>query len=114
MSDDRISWLTAKYLFKIGVPQIAEFYWDIDNDYEDICPEEFAYDPTEFPLIYAAQEDVGDNFIADNPGVVGKILGTTWRTTDDLTLLDPQHYDHVALDTMGRALFTYFKNYVNE
>lgn len=74
----------------------------------------FAYDPTEFPLIYAAQEDVGDNFIADNPGVVGKILGTTWRTTDDLTLLDPQHYDHVALDTMGRALFTYFKNYVNE
>lgn len=45
MSDDRISWLTAKYLFKIGVPQIAEFYWDIDNDYEEICPEEFAQNP---------------------------------------------------------------------
>lgn len=72
------------------------------------------YDMTEFNAIYAAQSDIGDNYLTDNPSRSVNVKGTTWRTTDDLTLLDAQHYNTASLDTMGQALFTYFKEYINE
>lgn len=72
------------------------------------------YDPVEFPLIQAAQQDVGDNFLTDFPGRAANVKGTIWRTTDDIPFLDLQHYNSDGLDTMGQALFAYFKHYVNE
>lgn len=30
-----IDWLTAKRLYKEGVSQKADFYWDMDNEYDD-------------------------------------------------------------------------------
>lgn len=42
---ERVGWITAKRLFKIGVPQISEYYWEIDNDYEEIMPDEFKENP---------------------------------------------------------------------
>lgn len=72
------------------------------------------YDMTEFNNIYAAQSDIGDNYLTDNPSRSANVKGTTWRTTDDLALLDLQHYNTASLDTMGQALFNYFKEYVKE
>jgi len=72
------------------------------------------YDMTEFNAIYAAQEDIGDDYLTDNAGHSDDVLGSTWRTTDDLSLLDAQHYSGASLDIMGKALFAYFKQYVDE
>jgi hypothetical protein len=72
------------------------------------------YDMTEFNAIYAAQEDIGDDYLTDNPSRTDDVLGSTWRTTDDLALGDAQHYNAASLDTMGQALFAYFKQYVRE
>lgn len=72
------------------------------------------YDMTEFNAIYAAQEDIGDDYLTDNPSYSSKVLGSTWRTTDGIDMEDAQHYSAAGQDTLGQALFAYFKNYVNE
>lgn len=74
----------------------------------------FAYDPTEFAAIYAAQSDIGANYLTDNPSRTSNVKGTTWRTTDDATMGDTQHYDAAFLDTMGQEIFHYFKIYAVE
>lgn len=72
------------------------------------------YDMAEFNQIYAAQSDIGDNYLSDNPSRSANVKGTTWRTTDDIPLIDLQHYNAAGHDTMGQALFNYFKEYTNE
>jgi hypothetical protein len=67
----------------------------------------YAYDVTEFPLVKSALQDIGTNYLTDNPTYNTKVLGTTWRTTDDATFLDPQHVDAAGLDMLGKELFYY-------
>lgn len=74
----------------------------------------FAYDVTEFPLIQTAQEEIGDNYLTDNPSYSSKVLGSTWRTTDDIDFEDAQHYSAAGQDVLGQALFAYFKQYIRE
>lgn len=43
--NERIGWILAKRLFELNIPQISEFYWDIDTDYEEVAPEDFKENP---------------------------------------------------------------------
>lgn len=74
----------------------------------------FAYDGTEFPLVQTAQEDIGDNYLTDNPSYTDEVLGSTWRSTDDIDFEDTQHYSAAGQDVLGQALFAYFKQFVRE
>jgi hypothetical protein len=74
----------------------------------------FAYDPTEFPLVQAALEDIGDNYLADNPGKTGNVLSSVWVDTDAIDMEDAQHYSAAGQDVLGMALFNYFKRYTRE
>jgi hypothetical protein len=73
----------------------------------------FSYDVTEYPLVRTAQEEIGDNYLTDNPSYSTKVDGSTWRDTDTRTFLDAQHYDGAALDEMGKECFYYLFPFAN-
>lgn len=72
------------------------------------------YDPTDYANVVAAQQDVGSNYLTDNPTYATKVKATTSQTTDDIPLLDTQHYSTVGINTMGNRAVTYFEQYQNE
>lgn len=77
----------------------------------------YAYDATRLANIKAAQADLGTNYLTDNPSMVSKIKGVTYRTTDDITFNTPspeQHYSVVGLAAMAVHEFDYFKIWANE
>jgi carbohydrate esterase-like sialic acid-specific acetylesterase len=92
----------------ITINKLRIFFWQITN------VGGAAYDPTEFAAVKAAQVDLGTNYLTDNPSMSTKILGVTTRTTDDIPLLDLQHYSETGLATMAGYEVDYFKAYTKE
>lgn len=72
------------------------------------------YDPTDYANVRAGQIDAMDNFLTENPTYVNKIKALTYLSTDDIPLVDTQHYNTAGLDTMGTQAFDYFSQYLNE
>lgn len=69
----------------------------------------FAYDPVEFPLVQTGTEEIGDNYLADNPTKAANVLGSVWVSTDGIDMEDTQHYSAAGQDVLGTNLTTHFK-----
>jgi hypothetical protein len=73
------------------------------------------YDPTNLAAVRLAQEEIGDDFLEDNPSYETKCKSTRWVDTDEVSLLvDNLHFDTEGLDGMGEELAMYYANYLNE
>lgn len=70
------------------------------------------YDPTDYANVIAGKIDVMNNFKSRNPSA--SIMGLTYQSTDDIPLLDTQHYSTSGLDTLGTRMQAYFSQYINE
>lgn len=70
------------------------------------------YDPTDVANVMAAQQDIGTNWLTDNPS--SGIAGSTWSSTDAIGLQDTQHYNTLGYSIMGQTLSDYFDNYISE
>jgi hypothetical protein len=73
-----------------------------------------AFPATSYADTIAAQQDIGDNYLTDNPSYSSKVLGSTCVSTEDLALQDAAHYTTAAYDTLGGRIYAYFSQYVNE
>lgn len=73
-----------------------------------------AYDPTEFAAVKAAQVAFPAQYFIDFPSRTANVKGITTRTTDDISLIDTQHYDEDGLDAMGVHEVDYFKIWTTE
>lgn len=74
-----------------------------------------SYDATSYANVRTAQVDLGTNYLTDNPSYAGdEIRGTTWRTADDLAVIDTYHYDAASQDTLGMFCFNQLKPYIRE
>lgn len=73
------------------------------------------FDSTQHTLVRSAQDDIGANYMTDNPSYSTKVKGTTTASTDDVTLSgDSLHFTAEGFDTIGTRLYNYFNQYVNE
>jgi|GEM_PF-3036561 hypothetical protein len=72
------------------------------------------YDPTDYANVIAGQAGAMDEFLIDNPTYANRIKSLTYQSTDDIPLLDTQHYSTIGIDTMGTRLYDYFSQYINE
>lgn len=91
-----------------SITKMRIFFWQIS----DVGG--FAYDATNFPLIKAAQVDLGTNYLTDNPSRTANIKGVITRTTDDIDFEDTQHYSAAGQDMRGVLEFDYFKIWTEE
>lgn len=73
-----------------------------------------AFPATSYADTIAAQQDIGDNYLTDNPSYSSKVLGSTCVSTEDLALQDAAHYTTGAYDILGGRIATYYSNYINE
>lgn len=73
-----------------------------------------AFPATSYADTIAAQQDIGDNYLTDNPSYSSKVLDSTCVSTEDLALQDAAHYTTAAYDTLGGRIATYYSSYINE
>ena len=72
------------------------------------------FNATSYSQTVSAQQSLGSSFLTDNPTFVGKVLGSTSQSTEDLGTVDTVHYLTGAYDTLGQRVFTNFNPFINE
>lgn len=97
------AWIDAMVALGYTINKLRIYFWQIT----DVGGA--AYDPTEFAAVKAAQAAFPTSYFTDHPSRTANVRGIETRTTDDIPLLDTQHYDSDGLDTMGEIEFEYFK-----
>jgi hypothetical protein len=102
------TFISAIETYGYPISKLRIWFWQISD------AGGYAYDATRLANIKAAQADLGTNYLTDNPSMVGKIRGVTYRTTDDIAFLDPQHYNADGLAVMAVHEFEYFKIWASE
>lgn len=60
------------------------------------------------------QEDVGDNFLTDNPSYASRVLSTRWYDVDSYPLSDGVHYTIAGQNSQGVDLSNYYDDFLNE
>lgn len=73
-----------------------------------------SFDATSYADVRAAQVDIGDNYLTDNPGKVGRVLGSSWFDVDGTPLQDTIHYTTAGYDTVGGLIAAHYDNFINE
>lgn len=101
-------WIDALVAIGYTIDKLRIFVWQIT----DVGGA--AYDPVEFPLVKAAQANFPTQYYIDFPSRIANVKGIVTRTTDDLPLLDLQHYNHIGQDMRGTFMFDNFSIWVNE
>lgn len=54
------------------------------------------------------------NYLTDNPTYVGKVVGSSTQSNEDLSMVDTIHYTTSGYDTFGQREANYFIPFVNE
>lgn len=72
------------------------------------------YTTTDYNNVIAGKIDTITNFLTVNPTYANKIKGLSYQSTDDVPLLDTQHYSTVGLDTIGQREYEYFSQFAFE
>jgi hypothetical protein len=72
------------------------------------------FDTTSITDVNNAVTDIATNFLTDNPTKVGKVLGMSTQSNEDLTMADTIHYLTSGYDTIGQRGVNYFSPFVNE
>lgn len=72
------------------------------------------YDATDYANVISGKTSTIDNFFTNNPSYVGKIKALTYQSTDDIPLLDTQHYSTAGINTMAVRNYDYYSQYINE
>lgn len=101
-------WIDAMVGLGYTINKLRIFIWQIT----DVGGA--AYDPTEFAAVKAAQTNFPTQYYIDFPSRIANVKGIVTRTTDDLPLLDLQHYNHVGQDMRGTFMFDNFKIWTAE
>lgn len=101
-------WIDAMVALGYTIDDLRIFIWQIT----DVGGA--AYDPVEFALVKAAQAAFPTQYFVDFPSRTANVKGITTRTTDDLPLLDAQHYNHVGQNMRGNFMFEYYKLHAHE
>lgn len=101
-------WIDAMVALGYTIDKLRIYFWQIT----DVGGA--AYDPTEFAAVKAAQAAFPTTYFANHPSRAANVKGIETRTTDDIPMIDTQHYDSAGLDTMGNIEFEYFKIWAEE
>lgn len=102
------AWIDAMVALGYTIDRLRIYFWQIT----DVGGA--AYNPTEFAAVKAAQAAFPTTYFANYPSRTANVRDIQTRTTDDISLLDTQHYDSDGQDDRGMIEFNYFKIWANE
>lgn len=101
-------WIDVMVAAGYTIDKLRIYFWQISD------AGGFAYDPTEFAAVKAAQAAFPTTYFADYPARAANVRGIETRTTDDIDFEDTQHYSAAGQDARGVIEFDYYKIWAAE